>query len=746
VTSPSSSVTPILTDRDGRFTFAVPPGAVTVAASKTGFARREASGTTGSPIEVRLARGAAISGRVVDGRGDPIVDARVVAEIGTTTGAGFTVAAATQTDDRGEYRLGSLAADTFRVAILTRGEPTRLETPGGFTILGSVVKTYYPDAVIVRDDRAPIASGWPDTAEALSLAPGDDRASVDFVVPGGQPGFLDQQVMMMAAIGSPPATASAVEPAGIVRGRVTATDGRAVPRAQVRLMPVPPARQPGVTTPPRPLAPRMAKADDDGRFELGELAAGSYRLVAVKTGYSQPGEPESPAGVPALTSGLAVNLGDGEIHERADLTLARWGTLAGRVFDELGDPIQGVSVQLFQVRYQAGRRRLVAAGGASHLTDDLGRFRTYGIAPGRYIVSTTIGDVATTDVPGYARSYFPGTPNPGEAQFVSIGASQDVTGIDISMARTQTAMVSGTLLDASGTPSTQGSVRLITSQQSPAATSVSVGARLTTNGHFEFPNVTPGNYVIQVDRGRRGVTEGEFGALAVAVNGTDVKDLVLKTSIGSSITGRVTFDSYLGTAIPRTNAVEIAPRVVDPDQSPTNAASADIHDDWSFEVHGINGPRRLQVVRAPAEWTLKEIRVRGIDATDRTIAFGRSDQSLADVEVVLTDRVNTLTGTITDDHARPAPGAHLIVFAPDRDRWYSASRYLRTASAAADGSIAVTGLPTGTYYAVAVAALPADGDDAWQEAAYLESLLPRAVTITFGEGQKQVVNLKLETK
>jgi hypothetical protein len=64
---------------------------------------------------------------------------------------------------------------------------------------------------------------------------------------------------------------------------------------------------------------------------------------------------------------------------------------------------------------------------------------------------------------------------------------------------------------------------------------------------------------------------------------------------------------------------------------------------------GINGPRRLQVIRASADWTLESILVSGIDVTDQPLAFGRGDQSLTDVEIVLTDRVTALSGTILDD-------------------------------------------------------------------------------------------------
>ena len=72
---------------------------------------------------------------------------------------------------------------------------------------------------------------------------------------------------------------------------------------------------------------------------------------------------------------------------------------------------------------------------------------------------------------------------------------------------------------------------------------------------------------------------------------------------------------------------------------------------------------------------------------------------------VLTDRVSELRGAIADDRARPAPDANVIVFSTDRDRWYPASRFLRTAVAGADGAFTIAGLPFGSYYAAAVARL-----------------------------------------
>jgi len=95
-----------------------------------------------------------------------------------------------------------------------------------------------------------------------------------------------------------------------------------------------------------------------------------------------------------------------------------------------------------------------------------------------------------------------------------------------------------------------------------------------------------------------------------------------------------------------------------------------------------------------------------------------------------------------DADARPQAGAAVIVFASDRARWYPGTRYMQRTAAAADGAFTIAGLPFGNYYVAAVAAakVPADGDD-WQDPAFLETLIPRAASVTVAEGDKQIVRL-----
>ena len=713
VTALASGAPVTLTDADGRFSVLVPAGSV-LAATKSGYARYEfRPTTTGQLIEIRLPRGAAISGRVVDTFGEPIIGARVTAEARSGSPPSYRTIATTETDDRGEYRLVALPSASYAVGVTTVATAL-IRGVNQNSVRPNIQKSYYPGGSVEAAD--------------IALQAAEDRTGIDVVVPSSLSG--NQLFSAVAALPVSP-LARPQDPAapatGRVRGRVVSSDGRSLPYAQVVLA-------------SQGMEARVANADFMGIFEFLEVPAGTFRLGASKPGYFPVGtrEPSAPA----------LDLAEDETRDDLEITLRPWGTLTGRISDEHGDPMQGVGVQLLQVRYDAGRRRLVTAADTTRggrVTDDFGAYRLFGLLPGQYIVSATIGDVSSTDVPGYARSYFPGTPIPAEAQFVSVGSGQDVAGIDLTLSRTQTVRVAGQILNAAGEPTTGGMVLMMPSHRSASVTSVPVGARLLDEGRFEFKNVLPDQYVIQAYRGRQNNwIEGEFGALAVGVGDTDVAGLVLQMSSGSSLAGRFSFETFDPSTQPALSGIELSPIPVDADLSPqNNFATANIHADGSFEIKGISGSRRLQLLRAPPGWALREIRVNGVDVTDRALPFGRNDQSLTGIEVVLTNRVSLLQGTILDDRSRPAPASSLIVFSTDRDHWYPTSRFLRKTAPAADGAFALAGLPSGIYYAAAVRQPPSDGADAWQDPEFLDGLIPQAATVSVADGQQLSLSLRV---
>jgi hypothetical protein len=152
----------------------------------------------------------------------------------------------------------------------------------------------------------------------------------------------------------------------------------------------------------------------------------------------------------------------------------------------------------------------------------------------------------------------------------------------------------------------------------------------------------------------------------------------------------------------------------------------------------LTGRRLIRLAREPAGWVLKAVLVNGVDVTDTPLGFGTSDESLDGVEIVLTRRISEVSGRISDARGRPQT-AYVAVFSSDRDRWTPASRFVKFARSAVDGTFLIRGLPPGDYHVVAVDRM-LEGIGEWQDPEFLESVAPVAARIRLGEGQQISIN------
>jgi hypothetical protein len=683
-----------LSGSEGRFALDLPAGVSRVTVTKAGYARRDVTLSPGRAVtEVRLARTAVISGFVVTSTGEPAPNVAVLAEVPAPGGQSSSTVATSITDDRGEFRLSGLGEGRVVVSAVAVGFRNAM--------------VYFPGVESVAG------------AEVIEVKAGDEIDRINLALPASYdpPVMTDGGVVAISAQPLRPPTQG--DPGVALRGRVVSATAGAVSGARVRLTQQ--ATRDGATT----------LSDRDGRFSFAGLVPGPFLITASKTGFS--GE------APPLGRMVTVTATGAD----TELTLIPWSSVSGRVLDELGEPVQGASMQLLRLQYRDGARRLVSAG-YTRTTDDRGVFRIFGVSPGQYILSASAGDVSTSELPGYVRTYYPGVAEPSASAFLTLGAGQAQAGADVILVRQPTVRVSGIVRDAQGRPGLVGSLNLIPSQ-SVSALAAPVGARIGDGGTFEFPNVPPGQYVIQAYRGARNrSTEGEFATLRVSVGDRDVEGIVLQATAGSMLIGRVSFNGSSPDAAPPRSGIDIQAVPSDADLAPLNGrATADIRPDWTFVLSGISGPRRLEVTRTPPGWAVDQIRVRGIDVTDQPLAFGTAAQSTDDVEVVLTDRVTQVLGRVRDRDGRAAAGATAIVFAPTRDRWYAESRHMRAAVVGEDGRFRVEGLPPGHYYVAAVANVPAGGAGAWRDPSFLESLVAPSTSVTVDQGGRAEVALSV---
>jgi hypothetical protein len=248
--------------------------------------------------------------------------------------------------------------------------------------------------------------------------------------------------------------------------------------------------------------------------------------------------------------------------------------------------------------------------------------------------------------------------------------------------------------------------------------------------------VQPGEYVLQASRHRSSSwNEGESSSQFVTVNGVDVTDLEVRTSTGSTLSGKVVLD---GSGAFKAGQLRLSPVPVDIDLSPLFAggpANAAVDEELKFRFAGLSGPRRLRVAGIPSGWALQAILLNGVDVTDTPLPFGRADQSLENVEVVLSHRITSVIGRVSA-RGRPAL-ASILFFAADRQAWYPQSRFFRKVTSSADGTFRLEGLPPGEYLAAAVDAVSdvrGSGSEEWQDPDYLETLVARARRMTLSEG------------
>jgi protocatechuate 3,4-dioxygenase beta subunit len=272
----------------------------------------------------------------------------------------------------------------------------------------------------------------------------------------------------------------------------------------------------------------------EGRYEFLELPAGRFTINATKAGYVslQYGQTRP------FEAGKSIDLGDGQALDRADIAMPRGSVIAGRLVDEFGEPVADATVQALRSTWSNGRRRLQPTG-RTVTTNDIGQYRLYGLPPGEYYVSASLGGAPIMQMDGgggvtemvtvrsvmagggpasppptsgYAPTYYPGTTSGAEAQRLALNLSQELQGADFALIPVRLASISGTVINSGGQPVQGTMVNLTPINRDTTGPIFALGnsARTDRNGNFTINAVPPGDYTLQT-RGAQVFTSGGAG-------------------------------------------------------------------------------------------------------------------------------------------------------------------------------------------------------------------------------------------
>jgi hypothetical protein len=170
-------------------------------------------------------------------------------------------------------------------------------------------------------------------------------------------------------------------PTAVVVGVVLdQTTGRPIPDAIVT---VAIRTAPGAPAVSGPNVPQQVMTDPTGRFAFTELPGGAFVISATKAGY-----------LPTdFQTSLNLDLRNAERITNATLSLTKFASISGRVLDDLGDPVVGVTVRAHRRGFAAGHPRL-DYGQKTGRTDDRGIYRIATLSPGEYVVAVPAIQVA----------------------------------------------------------------------------------------------------------------------------------------------------------------------------------------------------------------------------------------------------------------------------------------------------------------------------------------------------------------
>jgi hypothetical protein len=486
---------------------------------------------------------------------------------------------------------------------------------------------------------------------------------------------------------------------------------------------------------------RMTTTDEQGRYEFKDLPAGRFGLFANKAGYvPMQYEQRRP-----LSGGKPLDLADGQVIQGVDFNLPRGGVIAGRITDELGEPMPEVSVRIMRYHYVEGRRQLVPVGpGGMSRTDDQGRYRAYGLPAGDYYVSATVeggmywGPPSDTRT-GFAPTYYPGTPSVTDAQRVRVPPGGENPNVHFALVPARTVEITGTVLDSQGQPLSRGFVMVREGPANSMSFTMRGGGPVKPDGTFRVANLSPGEYVLHVDTAMgSNDAESESASVPVSIGAEDLTGLTIVTSRPALVTGHVITET--GTAPPG-RAAEYQFWV-----SPMEAGimmrggSGVTNDDWTFESR--TQPDVAVMVRPgrmPEGWTLKSVLLDGVDVTDSGFIV-RSGQEAHGLQLVLTNRTSTVSGTVQGEGSAPARDYVVIVFADDPQRWHGRSRHIMTGRPDQRGRFEISRLPAGSYLVIALESIE-EGQQSDPE--FLQELRSYATPFQLGDGEQKALSLRL---
>ena len=471
----------------------------------------------------------------------------------------------------------------------------------------------------------------------------------------------------------------------------------------------------------------------DGSFRFASVDQGNYALTGERTGYVRE-TLSSPGGQTRVIEVVSEKSTTG-----IELKLTPQSVIAGHVFDEDGDPLQAVNVEVWRYTYPRGRRQLTQVQNGT--TNDLGEFRIANLSPGRYYVSATAqarrfgafdaggrggrnvrgafggaggrggrGEVVEI-IEDYVTTYFPNLTESANASALDLVAGSETRGIDIRLLKTRFHRVAGSVAGlpapAAGTDATNGKAQAkgkagnngfapagagvmlsLTPRNSQSGRQIA-SAAVNGDGTFEFAAVPPGSYYIVAQT--PGPAQQRVTARApVDVANGDVNNVSVRLQPPLAVTGKVTVDSTQPNVRLSSVRLTFTPSETGGGGQGRNG-QAQLADDGTFQATLAADAYTVDAGGLPDGYYLKSVKLAGREMSDAILDLNYGG---GPVDVVLAPTAGDVTGTVQNSHGEPASSVQVTVVPASGSLRRDMNKLVTTD---ANGNFTLHGLPPGDY-------------------------------------------------
>jgi len=470
-----------------------------------------------------------------------------------------------------------------------------------------------------------------------------------------------------------------------------------------------------------------AMTEEDGRFSFAVVAPGRYRLTATRRGYTRPP--------------LVITVSANEPVQNIRVPMTATAAISGRVVGVNGRPLGNVEVRALKAAYPEGQRVLTPV--QSVQTNDLGEYRLFFLAPGRYYVaalhpktaglSTRMTDIITVEkadpanavlhpradlesaTERYAPIFFGGTTDEHTAIGIDLREGADFGGVEIVVGPLQMRHVRGIVVDGITRKPAQYPNLSVTRD-------VKIDRDTSTFEMLLFP----GTYAVTATS-----ASGE-GYAAFTVGDADIENLIIPTTPTFNIRGRIIVEG--GPLSPAAlSALGVTLRRDPPLGQPQSGAYETPLADGSFTLNSSAGNYRVNIAGIQDAY-VKSIRLGNADVLNDGLRLTGPPSGV--LEVVIARNGGAIEGQVVRNGREIVTDA-AVLLVPDNPRRVELYRTTITDGA---GRFEFDRVPPGSYKVLSWQEVE---EGFWFDPYFMTNVESRALRVRISEGATETTQVEV---